>query len=247
MPTTPKFQIAYPDGTSNLTPLQDWFSAIANGVENALNTGLGGAPRLANSDSERAAIFPSPVQGNTVLRPDKGYTEQYFALYNAGTNPAGATPAGWYPVAGVMPYETIKGKTMANVPVSGSVWFLIDRFYFDADSTSGHFQTPGTNYLFRAGLAGRYKIEVQLGIGVANIGSIHALKKNSVTLDTTASVAVQNNTVYGGVGGVTLNAEAWLNAGDGISLTNWFSAGGASLVDIMNWSATARFISPITK
>jgi hypothetical protein len=28
----------------------------------------------------------------------------YYALYNASTNPAGATPAGWYPVSGKLPY-----------------------------------------------------------------------------------------------------------------------------------------------
>lgn len=128
MPTTPKFQIPYPDGNSNYTPLQDWFAGIANGVEAALNTGLGGAPRIANSDSERNIIYPSPVQGNTVLRPDKGYTEQYFGTYDVSTNPAGRTPSGWYPVTPsprgglpVMPFAIATGSTVPRV-VAANGW-----------------------------------------------------------------------------------------------------------------------------
>lgn len=99
MPVTPNFAIPYPDGTTALTPLQDRFADIANAVDGALVTGLAGAPRLATSDSARNALFPSPVQGNLCDRPDKGYIEEYFTLYDASTNPGGATPAGWYPVA----------------------------------------------------------------------------------------------------------------------------------------------------
>lgn len=103
MPSTPNFAIPYPDGATGFTPLQQKFADIANAVDGALTTGIGGAPRLANSDAERNAIYPTPVQGNAVNRPDKGWVEQYFAAYNATTNPAGATPSGWYPVSGATP------------------------------------------------------------------------------------------------------------------------------------------------
>lgn len=140
MPVTTKFQIPYPDGTSNYTPLQDWFAGIANGVETALTTGLGGAPRLANSDSERNGIYPAPVQGNTVVRPDKGYTEQYFGLYDVSTNPAGRTPAGWYPLTAaprgglqVFPFAVATGSTAPRIVNPGSpsvqaITFPVGRF-----------------------------------------------------------------------------------------------------------------------
>lgn len=97
MPSTPNFAIPYPAGTDNFSPLQNWIAGVALGADSALTTGLGGAPRVANSDAERNAIYPAPAQGNLVLRPDKGYIEQYYDLYNAGTNPGGAPIAGWYP------------------------------------------------------------------------------------------------------------------------------------------------------
>lgn len=103
MPVSPNFNIPYPDGSSGLTPLASWFAGIAVGVDSALMTGIGGAPRLASSDSERNAIFPTPAQGNSVLRLDKGWIEQYFAAFNGTTNPSGASPAGWYPVGGRTP------------------------------------------------------------------------------------------------------------------------------------------------
>lgn len=97
MPTTPNYAIPYPDGSTAFTPLQQKFADIALGVDSALTTGIGGSPRLANSDAERNGIYPTPVQGNTVNRPDKGYTERYFGTFNPTTNPGGANPAGWYP------------------------------------------------------------------------------------------------------------------------------------------------------
>jgi hypothetical protein len=52
----------------------------------------------ARSVAQRNVIYPSPVQGNTCIRTDVGYTEQYFSAYNSSSNPVGATPAGWYPI-----------------------------------------------------------------------------------------------------------------------------------------------------
>lgn len=116
MPTTPVFQIPYPDGPATLTPLQARFADIANGVEAALLGGLGGAPRLAHSDAERDTLVPSPVQGDSAVRPDKGYTEQYFEAYDASTNPAGAITSGWYPVSGDLPYARLQ------FPLTSKAW-----------------------------------------------------------------------------------------------------------------------------
>lgn len=119
MPSTPNFAIPYPDGATGFTPLQQKFADIATAVDTALTSGIGGAPRLANSDAERNTIYPSPVQGNAVNRPDKGWIEQYFGAYNATTNPAGATPAGWYPVSGNTP-GTVLYRAPWTSPAGGA-------------------------------------------------------------------------------------------------------------------------------
>lgn len=38
-----------------------------------------------------------------VRRADAAYTEEYFTLYNSGSNPNGAASAGWYPISGRLP------------------------------------------------------------------------------------------------------------------------------------------------
>lgn len=248
MATTPLFKITYPEGGANLTPLQSWFAAIANDVENALTTGLGGAARLANSDAERNTIFPAPVQGNQVLRPDKGYTEQYYGLWNSSSNPGGATPAGWYPVSGILPYHLLRGKTMGSVGVSASSYFLTEyATYFDVKATSGHFQTPTAGTLFKANLAGRYNFQFDANFGGANPVTIHAAKKNSTVLDaTTGSFIIQNNQLTGNTGGVSLSGQIDLAVGDTVSVAHWFSIGGASLLPNPNtWNASLRFLAPL--
>lgn len=63
---------------------------------------LGNQPQVANS-SARDALFSGtcqPVQGNEVFRQDLGIWQVFYALFNGGTNPGGATPAAWYPSPG---------------------------------------------------------------------------------------------------------------------------------------------------
>jgi hypothetical protein len=67
----------------------------------------------AASATARNAHFGTPANetqrlslqnsGAICIRTDTGITESYYATYNASTNPAGASPAGWYPSAGQGP------------------------------------------------------------------------------------------------------------------------------------------------
>lgn len=118
MPVTPVYKIPSPDGTTSLVPLSEKFTAIADAVESALLTGLGGAPLLANSDAQRNSLVPSPVQGNLVMRPDLGWMEQYYETYDPTTNAGGATPAGWYPVKRQGPMAQISKSISQNVTSS---------------------------------------------------------------------------------------------------------------------------------
>lgn len=174
MPTTAQFKIPYPDGTSTLTPLEARFADIANGVETALTTGLGGAPQLANSDTERNSLIPSPSQGNTVLRPDKGWTEQYFGLYDATNNPAGAATAGWYPVSGKLPFVRYSRQGSATIGAASGSAFAWDTL--DLGALNGITYNAGT---FTVQQPGRYRItaSVTLTSGQA-ISAMVGIRKN---------------------------------------------------------------------
>lgn len=54
-------------------------------------------PVVVGSVAARSALFPAPVQGNTVFRTDLGYMERYYTAYDAVNNPSGTTgTVGWY-------------------------------------------------------------------------------------------------------------------------------------------------------
>lgn len=72
-------------------------ATLADSVQMAITAQATRFPSAVNSQAERNAIFTAPVQGNRVFRNDLGYEEAYFAVYNSGTNPQGASVAGWYP------------------------------------------------------------------------------------------------------------------------------------------------------
>jgi hypothetical protein len=58
-------------------------------------------PVVVGSVAARSALFPAPVQGNTVFRTDLGYMERYYTAYDAITNPSGTTgTVGWYEYRG---------------------------------------------------------------------------------------------------------------------------------------------------
>lgn len=59
----------------------------------ALNTA---SPKTVANAAARDALYPAPVQGNSVFRTDLGYIETYYSVYNVSTNPGGTLTAGWY-------------------------------------------------------------------------------------------------------------------------------------------------------
>lgn len=93
-----------PDGTDDIDEIVPDLAAMQTSTEAAIlaTRGMIVSPTVASA-AARDALYPAPAQGNRVFRSDVGWEETYYALYNAGTNPGGVTPAGWYPTGGNMP------------------------------------------------------------------------------------------------------------------------------------------------
>ena len=90
-----------------------------------LDTGV--QPVVASS-AARDAIFPSPVQGDSVWRSDLGFAQTYYAVYNSSTNTSGRTPAGWYSgqdggLVPITPSSIAVGSGTASVASNGVVTF----------------------------------------------------------------------------------------------------------------------------
>lgn len=123
---------------TNLGTTNSNVSALTTRVTNAegnittntsdINSFKAAAPRTVASASARDALFPSPVQGNSVFRSDLGYEERYYAAYNSSTNPGGRTPAGWYAgqdggLVPIVPTSVAVGSGSASVSATGLVTF----------------------------------------------------------------------------------------------------------------------------
>lgn len=70
---------------------------VAEGGTGATTRSAAGLAPVVASATARDTLIPSPVQGDSVWRSDKGYIERYRAAYNVSTNPGGMVVAGWYP------------------------------------------------------------------------------------------------------------------------------------------------------
>lgn len=120
MPITSPDGIQYPDTATGFTPQATHWAALADSTQAAI-TGLRGASIAPVATlAARNALYPTPVQGNTVSRLDTGYIERYFSEYSSGGNPGGATPADWYPIAGALPFARVQRSNTAFTIPSGA-------------------------------------------------------------------------------------------------------------------------------
>lgn len=92
--------IAFPEDVNAVAPLDGYFAALAQSVDDALATLQSATTPNAANEAQRQSLYPTPVQGNRVYRLDKGFYEVFYESYSPLTNPGGATPAGWYPAPG---------------------------------------------------------------------------------------------------------------------------------------------------
>ncbi len=121
MVTTSPDALWSPDGSDGIDDIVADLAQMQTTAQTALN-GLRAsivAPTVASA-AARDALYPAPVQGNRVFRSDGGWEEAYYGLYNASTNPAGMTPAGWYPIAGSLPKYAVWRNISSNLPTG--VW-----------------------------------------------------------------------------------------------------------------------------
>jgi hypothetical protein len=129
--TTPIYGIRFPNSTTKVKDLGAELGVMGGDIEAALQAAgispvVSGQVISAKTDAARDTYFGKPtteaerlalqIQGPVVVRTDKGWTEQYYATYNAATNPQGATPAGWYPVSGQLPIGVLAGGSDQSIP-----------------------------------------------------------------------------------------------------------------------------------
>jgi len=108
--------------TSDAMSVADITAAMATGISEELAK-LSNAGIVASA-SERDALYPTPVQGNTVFRSDLGIRQTYFAAWNATTNPGGqGLTAGWVDQPRIFVQSAEPGSANGITPRAGDLWF----------------------------------------------------------------------------------------------------------------------------
>lgn len=107
--------------TSDAMSVADITAAMATGISEQLAK-LSNAGIVASA-AERDALYPTPIQGNSVYRSDLGYRQTYFAAYNGTTNPGGRTPAGWKDEQRVFVQQLQPSAANGGItPKAGDIW-----------------------------------------------------------------------------------------------------------------------------
>lgn len=211
-------------------------------VETRTTSLLTAAPVAVASASARDALYPTPAQGQSVFRSDTGWVETYYGLYNASTNPGGATPAGWYPTSGNMPQAKLVRNT-ATASFGANAWTSVTNLTFWQTEIAGSGGvTIESNGTLKTTLPGLYEAEA----GIMSNGipfTILCLKKNATSADGTGQIAGQ--TGYGLSGWNVTNAKTTVKmlANDYIHWSYYATTGGSSNAWSSGTEKNASFIS----
>lgn len=106
------------------------------------------------SQAERDAQYPTPQQGMSVYRTDLGTQEIYYGLYNASTNPGGATTAGWYPNVPIMFNKSV-GSTNP-----------IPNTYSDVGNSSQVLVIPKSNMICEIEVTARVQMNIAMNVEI---------------------------------------------------------------------------------
>lgn len=131
--------------------------------------------KFANAAARSSAIAV-PTQGMASYRNDIGIFEVYYELYNAGTNPGGATTAaGWY-----SPVPLFMNNTPATVnPVPTTA---------TAFGTALTFTPPGPNYKALVELQGQNQLNTTMSVTQTATHSTLGVVAEAQTTSPSASV-----------------------------------------------------------
>lgn len=207
MATTSPDNIWTPDAGDPYALTVD-LAATADTVQDALNNLPTRFPASVASAAERNALFPSPVQGSRVFRSDLGYAETYLAVYNASTNPGGASASGWYPSRRMFfANRTGTQSLAANWNTLGSAI---------TQTRNDGLGTFASNGIFTVTAGGTYIISASVYLANPVTPSAVQILRNSSTPDSSAVLAAGIIDGASSRGGFRAENTVTLNPGDAI-------------------------------
>jgi hypothetical protein len=190
------------------------------------------------SSAARTTALASPSQGMTAWLNDSGCAFQYYELYNASTNPAGASTAGWYPMAGQAVFIGTCGSFTTTTSVAADAGATGNLYTENVDPLGWHSTSSNTQRIIPT-IAGYYRFtsQGQFATSATNLRAI-SLYKNTVR--------VMTNTITGATGEPTFMNGSVIVAMNGstdylIAQYNQTSGANLALTSVLT---TVEFLKP---
>lgn len=142
------------------------------------------------TSAARTTALPSPSQGMTAWLNDSGCAFQYYELYNASTNPAGASTAGWYPMAGQAVFVGTCGSFTTTTGVAADAGATSNLYTENIDPLGWHSAATNTQRIIPT-VAGVYRFSSN-AIFASNATGARAASffKNTIRSFTTSNTAI---------------------------------------------------------
>jgi len=190
------------------------------------------------SPAARTTALAAPSQGMTAWLNDSGCAFQYYELYNASTNPAGASTAGWYPMAGQAVFigTCASYTTTTGVPIdAGATGNLYTE---NVDPLGWHSAVTNTQRIIPT-IAGYYRFTSQGQFATnATSNRFLSLYKNAVRVSiTTLAGATGEPTYVNGSVIVLMNGSTDYF----VATYNQVSGGSLALTSVLT---TVEFLKP---
>jgi hypothetical protein len=150
------------------------------------------------SAAARTSALAAPSQGMVSWLNDSGTAWQFFELYNASTNPGGASAAGWYPISGAaMFYGTATRSATTAVDYSVGAAGLLYTEYIDP--LGWHSAVTNTDRI-TPNVAGVYRITSSASFTNNSTNSRRTeIRVNGSTIATAFTTATFGNNVQASV------------------------------------------------
>lgn len=188
---------------------------------------------VASSSTARDARWGTPPTstaqlalqnlGARTVRTDLGFTEQYFATYNATTNIGGTLVPGWYPVQGQLPFTSLTKSVAQSASATANAATDIAWDLEPADRANSHAASATT---VLANIAGLYTLTANVGLNTTTA------QLNVTPYINTAAQGhlLQSRAAAGGNPLVNLSGQVILAAGDLVKISFQSSAASIPLI-----------------
>ena len=145
------------------------------------------------SATARTSALASPNQGMVSHLTDSNTMWQYYEVYNSGTNPGGASVAGWYPLEGTVLFAGKRNNT--GLSLTNAAYTVVS---FNTFSCAGSTSNTTTIQINSATIPSTFTVRQA---GWYSIGAFCSLSAFSSTAGTQRNMAVNRNSTT-----ATLNA-----------------------------------------